>query len=121
AELGEGGAEESRVHARLKERGEAVTRGEVKAQQARDQAQDAEQELGRLANKLGLPPEPSEQPLPEPERETLLGRIERLQRRREQLGPVNPLAQQEYQEALEHVQELEARREDLQTALRELQ
>ena len=43
-----------------------------------------------------------------------------LARRREQLGPVNPLAQQEYAEALEHVEELEHQRADLETALREL-
>ncbi len=121
AELRECAAEESRVHARLKQRGEEVTRDEVKAQQARDQAQDAEHELTRLAEKLGLEPEPSETPLADRERETLLARIERLQRRREQLGPVNPLAQQEYKEALGHVEELERQRHDLETALRELQ
>ena len=74
----------------------------------------------RLAEKLGLAPEPSEDPLPDDERATLRTRIERLQRRREQLGPVNPLAQEEYKEALEHVEELERQREDLETALREL-
>src|SRR4029453_3610983 len=47
-------------------------------------------------------------------------RLERLARRREQLGPVNPLAQAEYDEALAHVQELERQRTDLETALREL-
>ena len=46
--------------------------------------------------------------------------MERLTRRREQLGPVNPLAQEEYAEALAHVEELEAQRTDLETALREL-
>lgn len=121
AELRECAAEESRVHAKLKQRGEDVTRGEVKAQQARDQAQDAEHELTRLATKLGLEPEPSDEALADSERETLLARIERLQRRREQLGPVNPLAQQEYKEALGHVEELERQRHDLETALRELQ
>ncbi len=50
----------------------------------------------------------------------LEGRVERLRRRREQLGPVNPLAQDEYAEALAHVEELEGQREDLETALREL-
>ncbi len=54
------------------------------------------------------------------EREALEQRIQRLARRREQLGPVNPLAQQEYEDALEHVEELERQREDLETALREL-
>ncbi len=43
-----------------------------------------------------------------------------LTRRREQLGPVNPLAQDEYAEALAHVEELERQRGDLETALREL-
>ncbi len=120
AELRECAAEESRVHARVKQHGEEVTRGEVRAQQARDQAQDANSELDRLATKLGLPPEPSDAPLPEGERAQLHTRIERLQRRREQLGPVNPLAQQEYKDALAHVEELEAQRHDLETALREL-
>ena len=41
-------------------------------------------------------------------------------RRREQLGPVNPLAKAEYDEALAHVEELERQRTDLETALREL-
>jgi chromosome segregation protein len=35
-------------------------------------------------------------------------------------GPVNPLAQAEYDEALAHVEELERQRTDLETALREL-
>jgi chromosome segregation protein len=112
--------QEVQVQARLKARGEEVTRGEVRAQQARDQHGDARAELERLAGKLGLEPEPSEEPLAEPERADLEGRIERLQRRREQLGPVNPLAQQEYAEAIEHVEELERQRDDLETALREL-
>ena len=47
-------------------------------------------------------------------------RIDRLARRREQLGPVNPLAKAEYDEALEHVTELETQRNDLETAMREL-
>ncbi len=51
----------------------------------------------------------------------LRSRVERLTRRREQLGPVNPLAQEEYAEALAHVEELESQRTDLETALRELQ
>jgi chromosome segregation protein len=120
AELRECAAEESRVHARVKQHGEEVTRGEVRAQQARDHAEDAARELHRLASKLGLPPEPSDDTLAADQREQLHTRIERLQRRREQLGPVNPLAQQEYKEALEHVEELERQRYDLETALREL-
>ena len=52
--------QEVQVQARLKARGEEVTRGEVRAQQARDQHGDAREELERLAGKLGLEPEPAE-------------------------------------------------------------
>ncbi len=114
-------AQETQVQARLKERGEAVTRGEVRAQQARDRAADANRELGRLAAKLGLEAEPAEEPLDETARADLEARIERLRRRREQLGPVNPLAKREYEEAVAHVEELESQREDLETAMRELE
>jgi chromosome segregation protein len=60
------------------------------------------------------------EPLGEEQEQALRARVERLARRREQLGPVNPLAQQEYAEAITHVEELEERRTDLETALREL-
>ena len=112
---------ENQVQLRLKERGEAVTRDEVRAAQARDRAAEAGRELGRLAGKLGLEAEPAEAPLEEGVRADLEGRIERLRRRREQLGPVNPLAKQEYEEAVEHVEELERQREDLEGAMRELE
>jgi chromosome segregation protein len=121
AELRECAAEESRVHGRLKERGEDVTRNEVRAQQNRDRAADADRELQRLATKLGLEAEPAEEALADVDRDDLTARIDRLQRRREQLGPVNPLAKQEYDEALAHVEELETQREDLEAAMRELE
>jgi chromosome segregation protein len=60
------------------------------------------------------------EPLDEEQVQALTARLERLRRRREQLGPVNPLAKEEYAEALAHAEELEARRSDLETALREL-
>ena len=60
------------------------------------------------------------EPLGEDQEQALRSRLERLARRREQLGPVNPLAQDEYAEAVAHVEELEERRTDLETALREL-
>jgi chromosome segregation protein len=63
---------------------------------------------------------PVVEPLGEDEIAALRARVERLTRRREQLGPVNPLAQEEYSEALAHVEELETQRTDLETALREL-
>jgi chromosome segregation protein len=112
--------EEAEIQTRLRERGEAVTAAEVRAQQVRDAEHDAAQELTALAARLGLEAEPASEPLEAETAEALRARIERLQRRREQLGPVNPLAKAEYEEALAHVEELERQREDLETALREL-
>jgi chromosome segregation ATPase len=65
-------------------------------------------------------PQEDLQPLAPEEAQALEARVQRLTRRREQLGPVNPLAQEEYAQALAHVEELESRRADLETALREL-
>jgi chromosome segregation protein len=113
-------AQESALQARLRELAEAVTAAEVDAQQARDQAGEAEAELAALAGRLGLEATAAEQPLAEGERVALVERVERLARRREALGPVNPLAAEEYREALERVEELEAQRGDLENALREL-
>jgi chromosome segregation protein len=47
--------------------------------------------------------------------------LERLERRRAQIGPVNPLAEQEYEEAREHVESLQAQREDTERGMRELE
>src|SRR6202008_2384101 len=54
------------------------------------------------------------------QREAARERLERLQRRAEQLGAVNPLVSEEYPAAVEHGEEMEGRREDLESAMREL-
>ena len=113
--------EEAGIQNRLHSASEELTVAEVRAQRSRDQAADAEGALQTLAAELELEPVPSAEPLPEHERAELVGRLERLARRREQLGPVNPLAQEEYAQALAHVEELERQRTDLETALRELE
>ncbi len=113
--------QEAALHAELQSVNEALTRHEVRAQRVRDQAADAEHELRELAGRLELQAAPAERPLADAERQALSLRLERLARRREQLGPVNPLAQEEYQDAVEHVEELERQRGDLEAALRELQ
>jgi chromosome segregation protein len=114
-------SQEAALHQRMGTENDVLTRAEVALQRARDQAADAEQELARLAARLELEAEPAQAALDAEARATLHGRLERVARRREQLGPVNPLAQQEYAEAVAHVEELEAQRADLETALRELQ
>ena len=54
------------------------------------------------------------------EREQVEVKLQRLLRRREQIGPVNPLAEREYAEASEHVKDLATQRKDLEAALGEL-
>src|SRR5215207_8818408 len=113
--------EEAELQGRLKRASEAVTGAEVAAQQVRDSAADAECDLNELAGRLGLEPQPAAERLPDEEREALAQRVERLRRRREQLGPVNPLAKHEYDDAVAHVEELETQRADLESALAELE
>ncbi len=120
AELRTCAAEEADIQARLRERGEAVTTTEVRSAQAREHDVEARRELEALAVRLGLPAQASDEPLDAEQADALRVRIDRLVRRREQLGPVNPLAKAEYDEALEHVEEMERQRSDLETALREL-
>jgi chromosome segregation protein len=147
-ELRECAAHEAQIQAELRACGEAVTAAEVAAQRLRDRAGEAELECATVAEQLGIaadaePEADAEhgqeaepvleadqdqeaetvvqrQPLDEQEVQSLRARIERLTRRREQLGPVNPLAQDEYAQALAHVEELESQRGDLETAMREL-
>jgi chromosome segregation protein len=121
AELRACAQEEAAIQTRLHAAGEALTTAEVRSQRSRDQESDAEQALRALAGELELEPVPAEEPLPDERREELRTRLERLAKRREQLGPVNPLAQDEYADALAHVEELETQRNDLETALRELE
>jgi chromosome segregation protein len=120
AELRACASAEAEIQQKLGERNELLTRAEVRAQQLRDQEAEAALELTALAEKLELEAEPREEPLAPEEASQLRQRIERLIKRREQLGPVNPLAKQEYDEAVAHVDEMERQRSDLETALREL-
>jgi chromosome segregation protein len=123
-ELRECATDEAQIQAELRACGEAVTVAEVAAQRLRDRAGEAELECATVAEQLGIeasaPAEEAAESLGEQEIESLRARIERLTRRREQLGPVNPLAQDEYAQALAHVEELESQRGDLETAMREL-
>ncbi len=102
---------------------ELASDGEESVSGGRELASDGEESVsgGReLASDGEESVSEEQEPLGEEQEQALRSRLERLQRRREQLGPVNPLAQEEYAEALAHVEEMEGRRTDLETALREL-
>jgi chromosome segregation protein len=119
-ELRECSRAEADLQARLRQVGERVTAAEVRAAQLGERREEAIADRGRIVERLGIEtPEPER--LPEERRAEIEARIERLVRRREQLGPVNPLAEREYDEAKSHVSELESQREDLERALSELE
>ena len=61
------------------------------------------------------------EPAPGNDREELAARVERLERRREALGQVNPLAKEEYEHEKERLTELTEQRADLEASLKELE
>jgi len=119
-ELRECSRDEAELHGELRLVGERVTEAEVRVASFRDRREEAVAEWGRINAKLDLDPAPEPAPLSDEERAAVEASIERLIRRREQLGPVNPLAEGEYDAAKQHVAELESQREDLEQALDEL-
>jgi len=112
---------EVEIQGKLRAVAEKVTSAEVEAAHLGDRRAEAAGELARISEKLEIEiPEP-EEPLEEGERERIEKQLHNLRARRERLGPVNPLAKREYEEALEHVDQLVAQREDTERAMRELE
>lgn len=99
---------------------EKATKAEVEATQLRDQLDRTAAELSEVAARLGEELQVADTPLSADERQELEAKLTRLARRRESLGPVNPLAKREYEEARERVAELQEQREDMEKALGEL-
>ena len=111
---------EAELQASLRGVAERLTEAEVRAAHLRNRSEETEGEWNGIVAKLELDPAPEPVRLDEDERATAEAGVERLIRRREQLGPVNPLAEREYEGAKAHVEDLEAQREDLELALTEL-
>ena len=111
---------EAELQSRLHAMGDSLTEAEVRATHLRDRRDEAATELQRIARQLGREIEPTTSELTAAERDQIERKLERLSRRREALGPVNPLAEQEYSDALAHVNQLEEQRQDLESALAEL-
>jgi chromosome segregation ATPase len=112
--------QEAELHTKLRGLADSVTEAEVRAAQLRDRHREATEELGRISALLEREVPIADATISDDERAEIERGLERLARRREQLGPVNPLAEREYEEALEHVGELTEQREDLEKALAEL-
>jgi len=113
--------QEAELQAQMKAASDELTKAEVEAAHLGDRRAEAARELSSIGERLGEEVGPTEQPLGEEERADIDHRLERLERRRGQIGPVNPLAEQEYEEAREHVEGLQAQREDTERGMRELE
>jgi chromosome segregation ATPase len=113
--------QEFELQAEMKGIADELTKAEVEAAHLGDRRAEAERDLAAIAGRLGEEIPAAEQPLGEEERAEIDRRLERLERRRSQIGPVNPLAKREYDEAREHVEALQAQREDTERAMRELE
>jgi chromosome segregation ATPase len=100
---------------------EELTQAEVEAAHLGDRRAEAEREMAAIVEKLGEDVPPAGAAMTEDERADIDRRLERLDRRRAQIGPVNPLAEREYEEASDHVEQLQAQREDTERAMRELE
>jgi chromosome segregation ATPase len=112
---------ESELQVEMKAASDILTEAEVEAAHLGDRRAEAARELATIAERLGEKVGPAEHPLEDEERADIDRRLQRLERRRAQIGPVNPLAEQEYEEAREHVESLQAQREDTERGMHELE
>jgi chromosome segregation protein len=105
------GAEEVDARRAAAEAGERLSSVDVERARIEAEADEARRRL----DAAGAPPAEGE------DRDDLSARIERLERRREALGQVNPLAKQEYEQEKERLIELSTQRADLEQSLQELE
>jgi chromosome segregation protein len=105
------GAAEVDVRRAAAEAGERLSAIDVERARIEAEVDEAQRRLAAAAA----------EPADGDDRDQLSERIERLERRRESLGQVNPLAKQEYDEEKERLVELTSQREDLEASLTELE
>jgi chromosome segregation protein len=106
------GAAEVELRQELTAASEAVSAVEVEAARLEAEADEARRRLDQ-AN--------ADEPAEGDDREQLVATVERLERRRETLGQVNPLAHEEYEAEKVRLEELVAQRGDLEASLAELE
>jgi chromosome segregation protein len=105
------GAREAELRRAAAEAAQAVAALEVEAARVAAERDDVRRRLPAELEAAGLRPD---------EREELAATLARLERRRETLGQVNPLAAEELEQERERLAELSAQREDLERSLAEL-
>ena len=97
-----------------------ATEIEVDLTRCTDRIAELGRRHGEIAAELDSPPPAPEEPLAADERAAVAARLERLERRRESLGAVNPLAAEEYDAEGRRAGELTEQCADLERSLREL-
>ena len=112
AELRRLGAAEVELRQELAAASEAVSSIEVEAARIDAEADEARRRLDQAG---------ADEPAEGDDRDQLVATVERLERRRETLGQVNPLAHEEYEAEKERLEELVAQRADLEASLAELE
>jgi chromosome segregation protein len=112
AELRRLGAAEVELRQELAAAAEAVSVLEVEAARVEAEADEARRRLEHAG---------ADEPAEGDDREQLASTLERLERRREALGQVNPLAHEEYEAEKVRLEELAAQRDDLEASLAELE
>ena len=110
-ELRELGAKEAELRRAAAEAGERASAIDVELATLAAEAK----ELERRIEEAGAEPADGDDP------EELAEKLERLERRRESLGSVNPLAKEEYEREKERLTELRDQRADLEQSLKELE
>jgi chromosome segregation protein len=111
ADLRRLGAEEVELRRRASEAAEGLSAIDVELARTDAERADAQRRLDAAGA----------EPADGGDRDELAARLERLERRREQLGQVNPLAREEYEAEKERLDELSRQRADLEESLRELE
>ncbi|HSB38781.1 MAG TPA: AAA family ATPase [Gaiellaceae bacterium] len=111
AELRRLGGEEAEVRRAAAEAGERASAIDVERAHLEEQAAEARRRLE----------EAGAEPAEGDDGDELAARVERLERRRETLGQVNPLAKEEYEREKERLTELAEQRADLEASLKELE
>ena len=112
AELRRLGAAEVELRQELAAASDAVSTLEVEAARIEAEADEARRRFEQAD---------ADEPAEGDDRDQLAASVERLERRRETLGQVNPLAHEEYEAEKTRLEELAAQRADLEASLAELE
>ena len=112
--------EQAALDARAQTATGAVTEIEIGLARSDERVTELERRRAELAAAHAIEVVEAERPLELDEAAARAARLERLERRRESLGAVNPLAQEEYEQEKQRGDDLTTQCDDLERSLREL-